>query len=203
MGEFVIKDDVPEVKPRKKHNGWKIFLAWFGGFIGGIGMLVGGVFIGLTVIKSSQVVSMLGLDPNEFLGPNFQNESLLTLIKHVTNTKFNSLEDVYYVTPYDRALQLAPALRGAGHLPARPHAVPGRGRGAEVRRAAGRPAVRRASEGADGRRGDRDGTRRDPLVLHPCAPGRHHAALREPGGEVAGRQILLPAERARTRLSHD
>ena len=104
MGEFVIKDDVPEVKPRKKHNGWKIFLAWFGGFIGGIGMLVGGVFIGLTVIKSSQVVSMLGLDPNEFLGPNFQNESLLTLIKHVTNTKFNSLEDVYYVTPYVKTL---------------------------------------------------------------------------------------------------
>ena len=77
MGEFVIKEGVNEPKPRKKRIGWKIFLGWFGGFIAGIGLIVGGVFITLSVLKASQVVQMIGLNPNDILGPDFQNASIL------------------------------------------------------------------------------------------------------------------------------
>ena len=99
MGEFVIKEGVNEPKPRKKRIGWKIFLGWFGGFIAGIGLIVGGVFITLSVLKASQVVQMIGLNPNDILGPDFQNASILNLITHVTTTKFNNLEQINYVTP--------------------------------------------------------------------------------------------------------
>ena len=99
MGEFVIKEGVKEPKVRKKHHGWKIFLGWFGGFIAGIGLLVGGAFLALSVIKASQIVQMIGLNPSDILGENFQNTSIMGLITHVTNTKFNTLEDINYVTP--------------------------------------------------------------------------------------------------------
>ena len=60
-----------------------------------------------------------------------------------------------------------------------------------------------ALQDADGRRGAHHRRRRGALLLHPRAPGRHHAALREPRGEAARRDMLLPAQRARTRLPHD
>ena len=65
------------------------------------------------------------------------------------------------------------------------------------------PKARTDPEGADGRRGAHHRRRRGALLLHPRAPGRHYAALREPRGETARREMLLPAQRARTRLPHD
>ena len=84
---------------RRKRYWWRYLLFFFGGFFACIGVIVGGVAITGTVLKARDVITMIGQNPDEILGIEYQNQTLLNLIQTLTTKKFETLGDINKVTP--------------------------------------------------------------------------------------------------------
>ena len=101
MSNVALKNGKNLGKPpvREKKMGWRYFLVWLGGFLSA-GLIVGIVAIVLsTTFSTSELIYMFGGDPNQILQPYYQNMSLLKMITDLANQKFETLGDVYRVTP--------------------------------------------------------------------------------------------------------
>ena len=85
MAEIIRKDggSVAPKREKRKHNGWKYFLMWFVGFISCIVTIGLAVVITGSVIKLKDLVAMTGGDPNEYVGEEFINDTLLSAITMV------------------------------------------------------------------------------------------------------------------------
>ena len=102
-----MRDDELETEeenpPKQKRIWWRVLLAFFFGFIMFPVVAAGTVGIASITLKTKDVVSMAGGDPNEILGEDYQNKSILdavlSLVDSVNSNKFNSLEDVSKITP--------------------------------------------------------------------------------------------------------
>ena len=104
MGEVTLKDNVkPAAKPKKKRIWWRVLLAFLGGFIFFPISVVGtGAILG-TVFTTKQVVTMFGGNPDEVLGEDYQNSTLLqaimTIAQKANDGGFQTLEDLNTVSP--------------------------------------------------------------------------------------------------------
>lgn len=88
---------------RKPKKLWWRRLVWiFAGMILGIGSVAGTALIMGTVVKSGDLISMTGLNPDEILTEEYQQKTLTQLIISLTNgtTSFNNLDDISRITPY-------------------------------------------------------------------------------------------------------
>lgn len=101
MAEITRKDggSVAPKREKRKHNGWKYFLMWFVGFISCIVTIGLAVVITGSVIKLKDLVAMTGGDPNEYVGEEFINDTLLSAITKLTTRKFETLGDLNKVSP--------------------------------------------------------------------------------------------------------
>ncbi len=118
MAEITRKDggSVAPKKEKRKHNGWKYFLMWFVGFISCIVTIGLSVVITGSVIKLKDLVAMTGGDPNEYVGEEFINDTLLSAITKLTTRKFETLGDLNKVSPIIEKTVIEtvnPALRDA------------------------------------------------------------------------------------------
>ena len=92
----------PPVTPKKM--GWKYFLIWLTGFLSA-GLIVGIVAVILsTSVSTSEVIYLFGGNPEDILQPYYQNMSLLKMITEVASQKFETLGDIYTITPMVRTL---------------------------------------------------------------------------------------------------
>ena len=82
MGEITLKGGKP-IKPKnkKKHYWWRYLLVFTGGFLACIGLIVGGVAVTGTLIKTRDLVAMTGQNPDEVLGIEYQNDTIYFEIK--------------------------------------------------------------------------------------------------------------------------
>ena len=103
-GEITVKETKNNPKPvKQKRIWWRVLLAWIGGFlcfplaVVGAGALMG------TVFSTAQVVSMFGGDPEEILGEDYRNTTILQAVMAIaekaSNGGFQTLEDLNEVSP--------------------------------------------------------------------------------------------------------
>ena len=86
------------IDPPKK-MGWRYFLIWFAGFLSA-GLIVGIVAIILsTSFSTREIIYMFGGDPNSILQPYYQDMSIIRMVTDVASRKFETLGDVYQITP--------------------------------------------------------------------------------------------------------
>ena len=102
MGEIQLKEgaETPKQKaPKQKKIWWRVLLAWLGGFIAFPLVLAGaGALVG-TVFKTSQVVQMAGGNPEEIIGVEYRDKTILQTVMALLNTKIETLEDINNFTP--------------------------------------------------------------------------------------------------------
>ena len=87
-----------------KRMGWRYFLMWFSGFISA-GLVVGIVAIVLSSsFSAKEILTLFGRDPNELLQPYYQDMSIIRMITDLSQKKFETLGDIYVVTPMAKTL---------------------------------------------------------------------------------------------------
>ena len=102
MGEITLKNgkELPKnPNLKKKHYWWKYLLFFFGGFLACIGVIVGGTAVTGTMFKTRDVLTMMGQNPDEVLGIEYQNDTILSMVMKLTQQKFETLGDIDRVTP--------------------------------------------------------------------------------------------------------
>ena len=91
--------EVPARVPKKKHYWWRYLLCFIAGTLFP-GVLIGSaVAIGGTVVKTKDLMSMLGISAEEYLTEDYQNTTILEMVRALSQKKFETLEDIYEVTP--------------------------------------------------------------------------------------------------------
>lgn len=96
--------EIAEYKPKKKKYWWRYLLTWFGGFLGAFLVLgVAGVIFG-TVVSAKQALNMFGANADAILQPYYQGLSILQLATSLPSLKYETLGDIYQVTPLARSL---------------------------------------------------------------------------------------------------
>lgn len=106
MGEIRMKDggQVSAARPKQKRYWWRYLLVWFSGVISCIGLIVGGVLITGMVMKTRDVMYMVGLDPNQYIGVEYQDKTILQTVTTLANKSFDTLEDLNQVSPMVQTL---------------------------------------------------------------------------------------------------
>ena len=93
----------PEKPPKKKHIWWRVLLAFIGGFLLFPIVLAGTTAIAVTAFSTKDVVSMAGGNPDEIIGEEYRNKSILdvvmSLVSSIQNNEFQTLEDVSRISP--------------------------------------------------------------------------------------------------------
>ena len=114
----VIKTSKDTLEPgavpvKKKHIWWRVLLAWLGGFIFFPLAVVGVIFAGGSLFTISQIVSMTGGNPEEYIGESYKDKTITQMIFGLQNMKFDTLNDINEITPLVRKTieeQLNPVL---------------------------------------------------------------------------------------------
>ena len=96
-------DDEDEKPPKKKRIWWRVLLAFLGGLLLFPILIAGATTVVCTAFTTRDIVNMAGGDPNEILGEEYQNKSLLdaalALIDGFKNNEFQTLEDFSKISP--------------------------------------------------------------------------------------------------------
>lgn len=100
----VIKTSKDTLEPgavpvKKKHIWWRVLLAWLGGFIFFPLALAGVIFAGGSLFTISQIVSMTGGNPEEYIGESYKDKTITQMIFGLQNMKFDTLNDINEITP--------------------------------------------------------------------------------------------------------
>lgn len=108
-----------EKKEKKKHYWWRFLLCFLGGFLFAFLSVAGGVAIVGTVMTTSDVVSMFGGNPDEVLGAEYKNSTLLNMAIVLSQKQFDTLEDLNDVSPlvkYTFDNEIVPVIRQNLHF---------------------------------------------------------------------------------------
>ena len=101
-GTITVKDGnqtTPTKPVKKKRIWWRVLLAWFGGFVAFPIVVAGSAFAVASAVKVKDIVSLTGQDPNEYIGIDYQDDTILSLIFHLQGKEFKTLEDFNSVSP--------------------------------------------------------------------------------------------------------
>lgn len=96
--------EIAEHKPKKKKYWWRYLLTWFGGFLGAFLVIGAAVAIFGTTVSAKQALNMFGADADAILQPYYQGMSILQLATSLPKLKYETLGDIYQVTPMARSL---------------------------------------------------------------------------------------------------
>lgn len=90
------------MKKGKRHYGWRYFLVFLTGIIFTLGVIAGGAVAVTTLFSASQVVSLLGVNPDDVLTEQYQDKTILQLVISIVEgeVSFNNLEGIRELTPY-------------------------------------------------------------------------------------------------------
>ena len=92
----------PRIIMQKKSGAWwKVLLGFLGGFVVGVGGVVGGVAAAGAYFKSGEIISLTGQDPNKILTEEYQNKTILDIVTEAVGgkIKINTLGDIAAITP--------------------------------------------------------------------------------------------------------
>lgn len=106
MGKVTLKNgkNVGQHIDPPKRRGWRYFLTWFAGFLSA-GLIVGIVALVLsTSFTSKEVLSLFGVNADAILQPYYQGLSILKLASTLPTLKYETLGDIYQITPMVRQL---------------------------------------------------------------------------------------------------
>ena len=106
MSKVVLKDgsSMNNYQPPKKKMWWRYLLVWFAGFLS-FGLITGIVALILsTSFTSGEVLTMFGVDASSILQPYYQGLSILQLATTLPNLKYETLGDIYKITPMVKEL---------------------------------------------------------------------------------------------------
>ena len=101
MSRVTFKDDkkINPLRPREKKMWWRYLLVWGSGLLSAF-LIVGIVAIILTTsFTSKEVLTMFGVNVNAVLQPYYQGMSILKLATTLPYLKYETLGDIYNVTP--------------------------------------------------------------------------------------------------------
>ena len=101
MSEVRFKNgkEVSPLREKKKTYWWRYLLAFLGGFVFCIGAIAGGLAITGTVIKAGDIIRMAGGNPEDILALQYQNSSILDLVRAISTTPMETLGDINSITP--------------------------------------------------------------------------------------------------------
>ena len=101
MSKVTFKGGKEVTAPRiqGKHMGWRFFLVWLAGFLSSA--LVAGIaaIILSTTLTTKETLSLFGVDANTILQPYYQGMSILDLMTSLPTLKYETLGDIYKITP--------------------------------------------------------------------------------------------------------
>lgn len=90
------------IKKAKRHYWWRYLLVFLAGVIF-VPVAIAGTAVAATALfTTSQVMSLVGLDPSEYLNEKYHDKTLLQLIMDIIDGKvtFNNLNGIRELTPY-------------------------------------------------------------------------------------------------------
>lgn len=97
-GKINIKDGVikePKRKSNKRTPWWVCIMAFFLGIV----TTVGAVAVVGAVTPVKKMVSLFGGDPSKIFSESYQNKSILSFVMSVSNSSFDTLDDISQITP--------------------------------------------------------------------------------------------------------
>lgn len=106
MSKVVLKDgsSMNNYQPPKKKMWWRYLLVWIAGFFS-FALITGIVALILsTSFTSGEVLTMFGVDANAILQPYYQGLSILQLATTLPNQKYETLGDIYKITPMAKSI---------------------------------------------------------------------------------------------------
>lgn len=101
MSKVTLKNDkkIDQLRPRNKKMWWRYLLVWGSGLLSAF-LIVGIVAVVLTTsFTSKEVLTMFGVNVNAVLQPYYQGMSILKLATTLPYLKYETLGDIYNVTP--------------------------------------------------------------------------------------------------------
>jgi len=101
MSKVTLKNnkEINQLRPKKKKMWWRYLLVWGSGLLSAF-LIVGIVAIVLTTsFTSKEVLTMFGVNVNAVLQPYYQGMSILKLATTLPYLKYETLGDIYNVTP--------------------------------------------------------------------------------------------------------
>lgn len=89
------------IKKGKRHYWWRYLLVFFTGFIFCIAAIVGTAVFAATAITSQQLLTLVGLNPNDVLTEKYQGKTIYEIVADVVTgeVSFNNLKDISELTP--------------------------------------------------------------------------------------------------------
>ena len=97
-------EEEDEEPPKRKHIWWRVLLAFLGGLLLFPILIAGVTTVAVTCFSTKDIVSMAGGNPDEILGEDYKNKSILdtvlALVNSFKNNEFQTLEDVSKLSPF-------------------------------------------------------------------------------------------------------
>lgn len=89
---------------KRKTYWWKYLLMWFTGFLSAF--VITAIVVGIMGVSftAKELIGMTPLNVNDILQPGYQNYSVLELATTLSTKKFETLGDIYEVTPLPKKL---------------------------------------------------------------------------------------------------
>lgn len=85
--------------PKRKKYWWRYLLMWFSGILSAVIIIGLVVVIFGTAFSAKEVLTMFGVNVNAVLQPYYQGMSILNLATTLPNLKYETLGDIYKITP--------------------------------------------------------------------------------------------------------
>ena len=90
---------IPKAGEKKKRYWWRYLLTFFAGGVFATGVTVGTVLITTSAVKTRDIIQMAGMNPEEILGIDYLNMSIIDTVKTLSTKKFETLGDLDAVSP--------------------------------------------------------------------------------------------------------
>lgn len=91
---------VPEANDKKKKRyWWRYLLTFMAGGVFATGATIGTVLITASAVHTRDLIQMVGMNPEEILGADYLNLSILDTVKTLSTKKFETLGDLDAVSP--------------------------------------------------------------------------------------------------------
>ena len=91
--------NIKPARMKKRSTWWRYLLAFTGGFGFCIASFAIGIAFAGRAVRMKDIVTLVGGNPDEFIGTKYQNETIEGMIRSLIGGKFETLGDINEVTP--------------------------------------------------------------------------------------------------------